>query len=421
MGARDAEDRQAGFGSDKGRRAVSEDGAQGGRGASAAERPNAMPTDGRRHHQSMEARVRVAWSQLIEPGDADAGVLFARHGAQEAWALLGRGASALAAAAPGSESGRWRKAHARWAPRLGAVDVDQQWERALRCGAQLVLPGDAEWPDGLKDLQESQPLLLWARGDIGVMNRDPRVAIVGARASTGYGEHITAEIAGDLATRGIGVVSGAAYGIDGAAHRAALACNGATVAVLAGGVDRVYPAGHAALIAEIARSGAVLSEVPLGIEPTKWRFLARNRLIAAMTDATLVVEAGWRSGSLNTAGHAATLGRPLGAVPGPVTSATSSGCHRLLREYDAVCITGADDVIELLPGASIASTEEVSAELPEAGRLDAVLSVRTARTTEELAARAGISTGDAEALLGLWSLTGRAERDGAGWRAVRQT
>lgn len=379
------------------------------------------PPDRRRHHPSNEAPVRVAWSQLIEPGDADAGVLIARHGVHEAWALLGRGASALVAAAPSSESARWRKAYARWAPRLGAVDIDQQWERAHRCGARLLVPGDAEWPDGLDDLQESQPLLLWVRGDIAVLNREPRVAIVGARASTGYGEHITAEIAGDLATRGIGVVSGAAYGIDGAAHRAALACDGVTVAVLAGGVDRVYPAGHAALIAEIARSGAVLSEVPLGSEPTKWRFLARNRLIAAMTDATLVVEAGWRSGSLNTAGHAATLGRPLGAVPGPVTSAASSGCHRLLREYDAVCITGADDVVELLPGASIPAVDEASVELPEAGRLDAVLSMRIARTTEDLAARAGVSTADAEALLGLWSLTGRVERDGAGWRAVRGT
>ncbi|WP_433677260.1 DNA-processing protein DprA [Microbacterium gorillae] len=377
------------------------------------------PPDGRRRHPSDEAPARVAWSQLIEPGDADAGVLIARHGAREAWALLPRGASAVVAAAPSSESARWRKAYARWAPRLSAVDLDQQWERARRCGARLLLPGDPDWPHGLDDLQESQPLLLWVRGDPEPLNREPRVAIVGARASTGYGEHITAEIAGDLAARGVGVVSGAAYGIDGAAHRAALACDGATVAVLAGGVDRVYPAGHAALIAEIARSGAVVSEAPLGSEPTKWRFLARNRLIAAMTDATLVVEAGWRSGSLNTAGHAASLGRPLGAVPGPVTSAASSGCHRLLREYDAVCITGADDVIELLPGASVPAVDEVPSELPEAGRLDAVLSTRIVRTTEDLAARAGISTADAEALLGLWSLTGRVERDGAGWRAVR--
>ncbi|MFK4789220.1 DNA-processing protein DprA [Microbacterium sp. ZW T5_56] len=392
----------------------------GGRGMSAATTREVLRSR-RLAHTSDEADVRIAWSQVIEPGDADAGVLIGRHGARDAWELLRRGAAALTAAAPDGESGRWRKAHARWAPRLAAVDVDQQRERAGRSGARLLVPGDPQWPAGLDDLQESGPLLLWVRGGADLLSTEPSVAIVGARASTGYGEQITVEIAGDLATRGIGVVSGAAYGIDGAAHRAALACDGVTVAILAGGVDRVYPAGHAALIAEIARAGAVVSEVPLGSEPTKWRFLARNRLIAAITDATLVVEAGWRSGSLNTAGHAATLGRPLGAVPGPVTSAASSGCHRLLREYDAVCITGADDVIELLPGVSVSSVDEVPAELPEASRLDAVLSARIARTSEDLAARAGISIADVEALLGLWSLTGRVERDGAGWRALRGT
>ncbi|MCD2497154.1 DNA-processing protein DprA [Microbacterium nymphoidis] len=375
-----------------------------------------------RQHPPDEAHARVSWSQIIEPGDADAGVLIDRHGAREAWSLVRRGAAALTAEAPAGEAARWRKAAARWSPRLTGVDVDRQWVRARRCGATLLLPGDPEWPVGLDDLQESRPVLLWVRGDTDALATAPLVAIVGARAATGYGEHITAEIAGELAARGIAIVSGAAYGIDGAAHRATLACDGTTVAVLAGGADRVYPAGHAALIADISRAGAVVSEVPLGSEPTKWRFLARNRLIAAMTDATLVVEAGWRSGSLNTAGHAAALGRPLGAVPGPVTSAASSGCHRLLREYDAVCITGADDVVELLPGAAASPPlDHLSVELPEAARLEAVLSTRVARSTEELAARATISVADAEALLGLWTLTGRVERDTAGWRASRKS
>jgi DNA processing protein len=388
------------------------------------ETPSALDKAPRRRQEPLsdEAHARISWSQIIEPGDAEAGALIDRHGASGAWALVRQGPAALTATASSGEAARWRKAHGRWAPRLAGVDVDRQRERARRCGARLLLPGDPEWPVGLDDLQESRPVLLWVRGDIRSLAIGPQVAIVGARAATGYGEHITAEIAGELATRGVGIVSGAAYGIDGAAHRATLACGGTTVAVLAGGADRVYPAGHAALIADIARAGAVVSEVPLGGEPTKWRFLARNRLIAAMTDATLVVEAGWRSGSLNTAGHAASLGRPLGAVPGPVTSAASSGCHRLLREYDAVCITGADDVVELLPGAVVPVGEPRAElpELPEAGRLSAVLSTRVARSAEELAARAAISVADAEALLGLWSLTGRAEREAAGWRATRK-
>ena len=131
------------------------------------------------------------------------------------------------------------------------------------------------------------------------------------------------------------------------AHRAALASDGTTIAFLAGGIDRFYPLGHESLLTRIAQTGAVVSELPCGAAPTKWRFLQRNRLIAAASQATVVLEAGIRSGSLNTAGHAAALGRPLGAVPGPVTSPASAGCHRLLREFDAVCVVDADQMAEL--------------------------------------------------------------------------
>jgi len=155
------------------------------------------------------------------------------------------------------------------------------------------------------------------------------------------------EITAGLVERGHTIVSGAAYGIDGMAHRAALASAGRTVAYLAGGVDRFYPSGHDALLTRIVETGAVVSELPCGSAPTKWRFLMRNRLIAASTKATLVVEAGWRSGSLNIAGRAVALGRPLGAVPGPVTSAASAGCHRLVRECGAIVVTNADEAAEL--------------------------------------------------------------------------
>ena len=203
----------------------------------------------------------------------------------------------------------------------------------------------------LGDLGDHAPLALWLRGDAAALS-GAGVAIVGARASSSYGEHVATELASELAGEGWTIVSGGAYGIDGTAHRAALRAGGITVAVLAGGIDRAYPAGHAQLFDRIAASGALVSEVACGGAPTRWRFLERNRIIGALADATVVVEAGWRSGSLNTAGHAAALGRPLGAVPGPVTSAASAGCHRLLREYDARCVTSAADVRELLGGAA---------------------------------------------------------------------
>jgi DNA processing protein len=168
-----------------------------------------------------------------------------------------------------------------------------------------------------------------------------------------------------IAEAGVAIVSGAAYGIDGMAHRSALAVGGTTMAFLAGGVDRFYPSGHDALLGRIMDSGLVLAEAPCGYAPTKWRFLLRNRLIAASSQATVVMEAGWRSGSLNTANHAATLCRPLGVVPGPVTSASSAGCHRLLREYDAVCVTTASEMLELLPGQPPALSESELAESTE--------------------------------------------------------
>ncbi|MGL4255498.1 MAG: DNA-processing protein DprA, partial [Microbacterium sp.] len=170
------------------------------------------------------------------------------------------------------------------------------------------------------------------------------------------------------------------------------------------------------LIERIAAGGAVISEVPCGAAPTKWRFLQRNRLIAALSDATVVVEAGWRSGSLNTAGHAASLGRPLGAVPGPVTSAASAGTHRLLREYDAACITSAADVRELLGLPHARAHDNSLAHTDDATRVRDALSTRSWRDTSEIARRAGVSVDHAEALLGLLHLEGAATPGPGGWR-----
>ncbi|RXZ42420.1 DNA-processing protein DprA, partial [Agromyces binzhouensis] len=280
------------------------------------------------------------------------------------------------------------------------------------------------------DLGAHAPLALWVRGRPAALTESPSVALVGARAATGYGEHVAIEASAGLVDRGFAVVSGGAYGIDGTAHRSALAAGGTTVAFLAGGVDRFYPAGHETLLGRVVETGAVVSELACGAAPTRWRFLQRNRLIAAAAGATVVLEAGMRSGSLNTAGHAAALGRPLGAVPGPVTSPASAGCHRLLREFDAVCVTDAAQMAELVIGAGVGLADghgaavdgpapgaQVALEgLTSAERrvLDA-LAVRRVRTIAELVRSTGLAPGAVMGALGAMDATGLAARSGEGW------
>jgi DNA processing protein len=303
------------------------------------------------------------------------------------------------------------KALDRWIPRLTSDVAIRGLRQAARYGAKLLVPSASLWPSALADLGDFAPLALWWRGtDEAVRSLDRGISLVGARAATGYGEHVTMEASAGLVDRGYSIVSGAAYGIDGMAHRAALASKGLTIAFLAGGVDRFYPSGHDALLTRIAESGAVISEVPCGTAPTKWRFLQRNRLIAAASLATVVLEAGWRSGSLNTAGHAAAIGRPLGAVPGPVTSVASAGCHRLIREFDAVCVTNADEMAELAP-------LERHATLGDG--ILAALSARSARTVADIAARSGRSSAEVQALLGALELDGTVRERENGWvRAI---
>ncbi len=194
------------------------------------------------------------------------------------------------------------------------------------------------------------------------------MTFTGARAATSYGEHVAQSLANDIAGQGGVIVSGGAYGIDGAAHRAALASGGRTVAVLAGGLDRPYPTGHRELLDQVGREGALVSELPPGSTPTRWRFLARNRLLAAVSAATVVVEAGYRSGSLHVAAQAAGLGRPVGAVPGPVTSAASAGCHRLLREGTARVVTDIADLCALTSPSPAAAGVQFSRETPTRAR-----------------------------------------------------
>lgn len=252
------------------------------------------------------------------------------------------------------------------------------------------------------------------------------LALVGSRASTRYGEQVASQMAAQLADHGAVVVSGGAYGIDAAAHRGALR-TGRTISVSAGGVDRLYPAGNATLLQEVIEHGALVAEVPPGCQPGRHRFLSRNRLIAAMSQATVVIEAAWRSGALSTARHAADLGRPLGAVPGPVTSMESAGCHRLLRE-GAVCVTDADEALELVLPLGLTDPEadkEADPARAGSGLLDgldrtsaAVLDAMPARgaaSVEALARSAGLAESEARAALGLLELAGKVGRDPRGW------
>ncbi|AJM77565.1 DNA-processing protein DprA [Rathayibacter toxicus] len=353
----------------------------------------------------VEALARCMWNSLTEPGDAAAARVIERCGVTEALAHTVSTASAaeiltgldvdeaeVSSLAAGLE---------RWRLRLNRTLLRRRLEIAHRLGTRLLLPGAHGWPEPLGDLGHHAPLLVWIRGDLAAFSAVRCLALVGARAATGYGEHVAAELAVGVANQGVSIISGGAFGVDAAAHRASLGAGGHTIAFLAGGADRLYPAAHSDLLRRIISTPgcAVVTEVPPGTTPTRWRFLQRNRLIAGSTAATVVVEAGSRSGSLNTAGHAAALGRPLGAVPGPVTSASSAGCHRLLREYAATCVTSVPDVLELL-GVSADPVRVPGVSGPASRVLDA-LRGRGAHETESVARHAGLSVSDTLAILGI--------------------
>jgi DNA processing protein len=242
--------------------------------------------------------------------------------------------------------------------------------------------------------------------------------MVGTRAATGYGNHVATELAVGLTERGWTVVSGGAYGIDATVHRAALAAHGRTIAVMAGGLNSFYPIGNTELIARIAREGLVVAEVPFGTPPTPFRFLSRNRMIAAMASAVVVVEAGGRSGSINTANHAGTIGRPIGAVPGPITSPSSSGCHQLLKENKAELVATVDDVITLAHGKVEEPEPLADPEDPRFSRVLTALNGRTPRSVEQVARKSGIGADETAGLLGVLLLDGVVRKTADGWVSV---
>jgi DNA processing protein len=289
-----------------------------------------------------ESYARAALTYLAEPTDRWLGELVRVHGAAQTLDAIRSGRL--------PDAGRgMQRAMERWQVRLGELPTLDDVIGFRRSGIRLICPGDPEWPGQLADLGDEQPYALWLRGNADLRFSCLRsVAIVGSRAASAYGSYVAAEFAASVAARGWAVVSGGAYGVDASAHRGALGADGVTVAVLACGVDVPYPAAHTELLDAVAAQGVVVSEWPPGRTVSRLRFLVRNRVIAALATGTLVVEAGERSGALNTARHARDLGRRLMAVPGPVTSDISAGCHRIIRDWQGMLVTSAADVIEHL-------------------------------------------------------------------------
>jgi DNA processing protein len=320
------------------------------------------------------------------------------------------------------------RAFERWRARQGLLPDYAQLESWEEAGLRLTFPGDPEWPSQLDDLGDARPLLLWVRGQIDLRFAClTAVSVVGSRAATAYGGHVSTELGAALAEHGLTVVSGGAYGVDSAAHRGAIAARGLTVAVLASGLNYAYPRGHDQLFTAIAAQGALVSECPPDRSPTRPGFLIRNRIIAALSRGTVVVEAALRSGALNTAKHARELRRPLMAVPGPVTSDLSAGCHELIRESAALLVTGASDVIEhVSPVGSGLARPRTGPAVPR-DQLDplatAVLEAVPARGGHgpaQIAVQAGVDLDTALRCLGLLAAAGYVQRTEHGWRVRRQ-
>ncbi|WP_431877989.1 DNA-processing protein DprA [Amycolatopsis sacchari] len=291
-----------------------------------------------------ERQARMVLSMIAEPNDPATGHVLARAGGVETLRLIESDDPLPDLARADALIWRQRLA-ARTAPNL-----PEQMAEAARLGFGTVIPADKEWPAGLDDLGDRAPYILWTRGASSFLTTPlrERVTITGSRAATPYGEHVAADIAANLAEDERVIVAGGAYGIEGAAHQGALAQGGHTIAVLAGGLDRLYPSGNRELLERIADLGLLVSELPPGAAPTRHRFLARSRLLAALSGVTVIPEASARSGSLRTATHAHALGRAVAAIPGPVTSVTSDGPHELIKHGHATIATTTSDITVLL-------------------------------------------------------------------------
>lgn len=414
------------------------------------EEPSNLPKDGTPSSvdlatsgpSSEERQARAIWTAIAQPGEPVVGQVIGHFGVMEALERV----KFLAAKMPEIDDMMIRTVFqpARlpasvaqiegWAMRLRELNLEMEYQLLSRDGGTLVVPGDAAWPVMANDLGMVAPLALWVRGNpraLQALAPEGAVALVGARCATHYGTDIAQEIAYELGERGIWVISGGAYGIDAAAHQGALASRGKTISVQAGGLGELYPAMNARLFSQIQQTGAIVSEAPPSQRPAKHLFLTRNRIISALSQVVVVVEAGERSGAMSTANHGAEQGRQVAAVPGPVTSAASIGCHRLIRE-GAALVTNAEEIMELMfplnaveqnvhgGGAAAAEPQRNSAGQIPAPSLFAGLSSdgvkvidslsKTAwKSLEQVARAAGLGTRTVQSELGLMELDGKVE------------
>lgn len=307
-----------------------------------------------------ERLARMALCALNQVADPRLSDLVTEYGAEQVWQSLRR---------QGESSALGRRAR--------GIRPEELAEATRRVGARFMTPGDEDWPTGLISLAAArvgemggQPIGLWVSGSSPLPDTQRTIAVVGARAASEYGLHIAGELAAGLAEAGWCISSGLAFGIDAAAHRGALAVGGESMAVIATGIDRTYPASHQVLRGQLEQQGTVWTELPPGSHPLRGSFLARNRIIAALGIGTIVVEAGARSGARNTAAWTGELGRILMAVPGPVTSSLSVATHRMIRDGDASLVASVDDVISLLAPLGTVPEQPLRGEPQPLERLD---------------------------------------------------
>jgi DNA processing protein len=371
-----------------------------------------------------ERLARALLTCMAEPGNERLGHLIDHEGALGALDAVRAGE---APDIPGRAD--LEKRFPAWRARLREADPERLLAVCEERGGRLLCPGEPEWPSQLDDLGPSRPYALWVCGDQDLRFGCLRsVALVGSRAASPYGVHVAAEMAAELADHNWTVVSGGAFGIDAAAHRGVLSAEGLTVAVLACGVDVSYPNAHESLFTEITRTGLLVSELPPGTTPTRPRFLVRNRTIAALTRGTVVVEAAQRSGAVSTARHARDLGRAVMVVPGPVTSATSAGCHTILREWaDATCVTDTADVLDRVGLIGDDMAPDRRGPVLDRDRLDPAardvleaLPPRGGAGAARIAVTAGVDLDTALTCLGALAAGGFVERCSRGWRLRRK-
>ncbi|MEO5833449.1 MAG: DNA-processing protein DprA [Nakamurella sp.] len=389
-----------------------------------------------------EVRVaRAGLLRLVEPPAPAVVELVARIGVAAAFeAVIARMAPAAALSASAARTeGR--------SPELLRAAAERDLAAAGAAGGYLLCPEDADWPEaatvgfgmagGRGVSGAAPPLGLYVRGTLPPDLPQAGVTIVGSRASSPYGERVAADFALGVADAGFAIISGGAFGIDTAAHRAAVTSGGLSVAVLACGIDRAYPAANARLLQRIVAQGAVITEYPPGTTPARHRFLVRNRLLAALGSVTVVVEASRRSGSLSTAAAAAHLGRTVMAVPGPVTSAMSVGCHLLLRDRFALLAASTQDVLAAArpmesglfgsptdpgsadpSGSTAADVRRTDGLDPLALRVHGALPTRGTSTVSELSTSSGVPALQVISTLPVLELAGLVRKEGAVWRRL---